>query len=304
MGKCLVTKLNGIVDNINLKKLGELRLNIQKSAALAADSRTITLSCYSPVDIEVIGGYFTDKTFSENYGTTAKAEANITKELIVSNNDCILRIINKSDVISFKLGKNFAATDFIFDLSELKYSGVTTADFFNTYNLAGDISIIKDIPQLKSITISSCGRCFGDIASLAKSENLEIFVASYCPKIYGDISSLVNNSKLKRLSLKGTAAFGDLSYLPLSTFFISLSENATVKWKRERPSSSPIISIEGNPLLGTDVDTMLINQAKCSPSTEDTIKKIEVKGTKTSSSDSAVSSLQSKGYNISITPTE
>ena len=301
MGKCLVTKLNGIVDNINLKKLGELRLNIQKSVALAADSRTITLGCYSPVDIEVIGGYFTDKTFSENYGTTAKAEANITKELIVSNNDCILRFINKSDIISFTLGKNFAATDFIFDLSELKYSGITTANFYSTGNLAEDISIIKDIPQLKSINIAR-SECFGDIASLADSKNLEVFIASYCSKIYGDVSSLVNNSKLKRLSLINTSVLGDLSYLPSSTYYISLSENATAKWKRERPSSSPIISIEGNPLLGTDVDAMLINQAKCSPSTEDTVKKIEVKGTKTSSSDSAVSSLQSKGYTISITP--
>lgn len=301
MGKCLVTKLNGIVNNINLKKLGELRLSIQKSVVLTADARTITLGCYSPVDIEVIGGYFTDKTFSENYGTTAKAEANITKELIISNNDCILRFINKSDVISFTLGKNFAATDFIFDLSELKYSGITTANFYSTGNLAEDISILKDIPQLKSINISRC-ECFGDIASLADSKNLEVFIASYCSKIYGDISSLVNNSKLKRLSLSNTSVLGDLSYLPSSTYYISLSENASAKWKRERPSSSPIISIEGNPLLGTDVDTMLINQAKCSPSTEDTVKKIEVKGTKTSSSDSAVSSLQSKGYTISITP--
>lgn len=301
MGKCLVTKLNGIVDNINLKKLGELRLSIQKPVALTADARTITLGCYSPVDIEVIGGYFTDKTFSENYGTTAKAEANITKELIVSNNDCILRFINKSDVISFTLGKNFAATDFIFDLSELKYSGVTTANFYSTGNLADDISIIKDIPQLKSINISRC-KCFGDIASLADAKNLEVFIATYCSKIYGDISSLVNNSKLKRLSLLYTSVLGDLSYLPSSTYYISLSENASAKWKRERPSSSPIISIEGNPLLGTDVDAMLINQAKCSPSTEDTVKKIVVKGTKTSLSDSAVSYLQSKDYTISITP--
>ena len=301
MGKCLVTKLNGIVNNINLKKLGELRLSIQKSVVLTADARTITLGCYSPVDIEVIGGYFTDKTFSENYGTTAKAEANITKELIVSNNDCILRFINKSDVISFTLGKNFAATDFIFDLSELKYSGITTANFYSTGNLAEDISILKDIPQLKSINISRC-ECFGDIASLADSKNLEVFIASHCSKIYGDISSLVNNSKLKRLSLSDTSVLGDLSYLPSSTYYISLSENASAKWKRERPSSSPIISIEGNPLLGTDVDAMFINQAKCSPSTEDTVKKIVVKGTKTSSSDSAVSSLQSKGYTISITP--
>lgn len=303
MGKCLVTKLNGIVNNINLKKLEELRLEIQKSATLAADSRTITLGCYSPVDIEVIGGYFTDKTFSENYGTTAKAEANITKELIVSNNDCILRFINKSDVISLTLGKNFAATDFRFDLSELKYSGITTANFYSTGNLAEDISIIKDIPQLKNINISRC-ECFGDIASLVTSKNLEVFIASHCSKIYGDISSLANNSIIKRLSLINTATSGDLSYLPSSTFYISLSENATTKWKRERPSSSPIISIEGNPLLGTDVDAMLINQAKCSPSSEDTVKKITVKGTRTSLSDSAVSSLQSKGYTISITPTE
>lgn len=301
MGKCLVTKLNGIVDNINLKKLGELRMEIQKSLNVKADSRIITLNCNSLVNIEVIGGYFTDKTFSENYGTTAKAEANIAKELIVSNNDCILRFINKSDIYKLELGKNFAVTDFVFDLSELKYSGITEVGFFNMANLAEDISIIKDIPQLKSINISNT-ICFGDIASLADSKNLEVFIASYCTKIYGDISNLANNSKLKRLSLKGTAASGDLSYLPSSTFFISLSKNASAKWKRERPSSSSIMSIEGNPLLGTDVDAMLINQAKCSPSTEDTIKKIEVKGTKTSSSDSAVSSLQSKGYTISITP--
>lgn len=301
MGKCLVTKLNGIVDNINLKKLGELRLEIQKSLNLKADSRTITLNCNSPVNIEVVGGYFTNKTFSENYGTTAKAEANIAKELIVSNNDCILRFVNKFDIYKFELGKNFSTTDFIFNLSELKYSGITEAGFFNNSNLAENISVIKDISQLKSINISNT-MCFGDIASLADSKNIEIFIASYCTNIYGDISSLANNLKLKRLSVKGSSVSGDLSYLPSSTFFISLKENASVKWKRERPSSSSIISIEGNPLLGTDVDAMLINQAKCSPSTEDTVKKIEVKGTKTSSSDSAVSSLQSKGYTISITP--
>ena len=52
-----------------------------------------------------------------------------------------------------------------------------------------------------------------------------------------------------------------------------------------------------------NIDKMLQDQAKCQTSSTASVRKIiEVIGTRTSTSDAAVQTLQSKGYTVSITP--
>ena len=58
--------------------------------------------------------------------------------------------------------------------------------------------------------------------------------------------------------------------------------------------------------MNEDVDKMLVNQAKCqvgfNSNSPSWYKTIQIIGARTSASDAAVQTLQSKGYTVSITP--
>lgn len=99
---------------------------------------------------------------------------------------------------------------------------------------------------------------------------------------------------------------GDISKLPAKTSFLSLSNKSggNMTWTN-RVSSSNIIAIEGSPMID-NIDKMLQDQAECVSALtgNDSIwlKNITGRGTRTSVSDAAVQTLQSKGYSVSITP--
>ena len=98
--------------------------------------------------------------------------------------------------------------------------------------------------------------------------------------------------------------FGDIATLPASFVYLFIGSNASISWT-SRPSTSKIIGIFGSPKL-SNIDKMLQDQAQCvtgiTSSTEEFMKSITATGTRTSASDAAVQTLQSKGYTVSITP--
>ena len=121
----------------------------------------------------------------------------------------------------------------------------------------------------------------------------------------GDVSALKPLTSLETLWLKNGSFYGDCAalspVLSLVSFMTNTGKPSTLTWS-ERPSTSCIISIEGQPKMD-NIDKMLQDQAKCqTPSTASILKIIEVIGTRTSASDAAVQTLQSKGYTVSITP--
>ena len=98
--------------------------------------------------------------------------------------------------------------------------------------------------------------------------------------------------------------FGDIATLPASFVYLFIGSNASISWT-SRPSTSKIIGIFGSPKL-SNIDKMLQDQAQCvtgiTSSTPEYMKVISATGTRTSASDAAVQTLQSKGYTVSITP--
>ena len=98
--------------------------------------------------------------------------------------------------------------------------------------------------------------------------------------------------------------FGDIATLPASFVYLFIGSNASISWT-SRPSTSKIIGIFGSPKL-SNIDKMLQDQAQCvtgiTNSTVEFMKSITATGTRTSASDAAVQTLQSKGYTVSITP--
>ena len=98
--------------------------------------------------------------------------------------------------------------------------------------------------------------------------------------------------------------YGDLATIPAKCRFASLNSLAKFTWGT-RPSSSKILAIEGAPII-SNIDKMLQDQAACqvaiSSSDITYYKTITATGTRTSASDAAIQTLQSKGYTVSITP--
>ena len=117
------------------------------------------------------------------------------------------------------------------------------------------------------------------------------------------MSELSSMKNLKVIYLKNSKNTGNLAALPASCYYISSGLNSSFTWGT-RLSTSSIIAISGNPIID-NVDKMLQDQAQCvstAPSGNVQYKTIAVKGTRTSASDAALSTLQGKGYTVIVTP--
>ena len=323
MVKCLLTKLNGSTDNKELPKLGELRININKSSSPSGSNRSITIGVKSSATLEIVGdGYFTDKTLTQNNGKTKVINGN-DNTIYVSNDVKKLSIISKYDIKSLALTSNISEMQLI----DLKYCKLISG-LFITYStlITGDIEVLKEFPDFSDILAEYSGisgdivslkdenkivrlrmsntLVGGDISNLSKMVNLtSLSLGNTGVSVTGDLSSLSKMSKLKDVILKIASITGDLASLPSSCRLISLISNSgSVTWSN-RPSTATILAIEGNVPLG-NIDEMLQNQAQCqvgfTSSDAAVYKSISVKGTRTSASDAAVTALQKKGYTVSV----
>ena len=95
MNKCLVTKLNGTVNNDSIVRIGEARVVFTKTDAPSKISQGLTLVTTKDVKLEIVGdGYFTDENLTENKGKTMTANTGSTT-LYVSNSNVELAILDK-----------------------------------------------------------------------------------------------------------------------------------------------------------------------------------------------------------------
>ena len=162
---------------------------------------------------------------------------------------------------------------------------------------------MSDLTALVSLTLG--GDIYGDISSVrSKLSLLELRIGS--PKITFNSDKLKEFSALGSFIYEGRTAvdFGDIATFGEDFSFIDLDTMAKIRWTT-RNSPAKIIGINNSPTLD-NIDKMLQDQAKCetgfTSSSPSWMKKITAKGTRTSASDAAVQTLQSKGYTVSITP--
>ncbi len=287
MGKCLITKLNGVAENNSLLKIGEMRIIMKKIASPSYMSQGFTVTFAEDVLLEIIGnGYFTDETLSKNTGKTKKFLANQMASFWVSNGDYEISIPNKYAIVSI----------FFYPMPE---NGTQTEE--QMYSKATDLSYFKYSKKMTAVNVQS-KESSGSLEDLADCLSLTSIALSKAMGIYGNISSLSKLSALKRLTLIDNQKItGDLASLPGNVFYIDGQNGGIFSWVATRPSSANIIAMR-MVNLGTYVDNMLINQANCTAPSDATEKTIQCRGTRTSASDAAVQTLQSKGYTVSITP--
>ena len=331
MNKCLVTKLNGVCTNDRLLKVGEFRLKVSKVPSPNNKTQGLMLESSAPIKLNIIGdGYFTDSTLSNNLGK----EIDVTgaQNVFFSNGDYDISILNKYKICRIQTGANgvqFVESDQqnkSFDIDGLKFSkdmitidtnskgvsgnlssleSLTKLDRINIYgsSIYGDISALRNLTALTSLDIRNTNLS-GDISALRNLTALTNSLNLSGLNIIGDVSALKGMSKIKELYLQNMSIGGDLSQLPDNANFVSLKnyKGTGFTWS-SRPSSAKIIAIEGNPII-LNLDKMLQDLANCAVGFDSTsgqwIKTISVRGSRTSASDSAVSTLQSKGYTVNI----
>lgn len=321
MNKCLVTKLNGYVNNDSLRKLGELRIPVVSTAA--SQNNLIRAKFSKDTTITILGdGYFTNRGDNTNKGKTMQVTANTTTPCIFSTGTFDLSISDKYSLLVLDNGYTTFSGDLNLNIEDLNFSvNLTNLTFYDTHSVygdiqhlrklkltslslgktkvIGDISSLKDMDSLTSLNLNETN-ITGNLSSVANLINLEL-LALNATNIDGDISILRGLSKLKQVSLPNTVT-GDLAKLPDNVTYVEIYGRGehSFTWST-RDSSKSLFAITCSTPID-NIDTMLNNLALCQIPAEARYKTISVVGTRTSASDAAVQTLQSKGYTVSITP--
>lgn len=303
MGKCFVTKLKGSTDNEALLKLNDFNIHINKKAPISENANPwkLNLGVNAATTATLTGeGTFTDITFTANNGNSKSLNLWSDDIVVSRDKEFDLRINSKYNLVKIA---TYSESCLCVNLDDLRY--LTSLSIIDLQgDSSGDLSSLKDIISLTEISFHSMQNVTGDISSL-KNLNLNSLALNYLNNITGDVSNLTNMSNLTGLELKGSKVTGDLAKLPVKVQYASFTDVTSHFTWSERSESANIITLAGNPYLGEYVDAMLINQAKCiakplSPDPWNTT--ISCVGNRTSASDAAVQTLQSKGYTVSIAP--
>lgn len=301
MNKCLVTKLNGVVNDTSLLKLGEIKFKTVETENFKNSNNSINIAVSSDAKMRIIGnGYFTDVNYERNLGKEISLTPGNTNDIYFYNGNYDICISNKYAISFIQLnGSNNS-----FNIEGLKYAKDIKS--ISLSNCVGDLSNFSGLSKVTKIAVGENSKIYGDIANLANNPELKMLSINIKKvDIYGDLSSLRYLNKLEVIELESTKVEGDISLLAPSVKFARLSSSygQVYLWNNTRASNSKIIAIYGNPRIG-NVDSMLNNQAQCqvgfTSSDIPAYKYIQVVGKRTSASDTAVSRLQELGYTVSV----
>ena len=307
MGKCLITKLNGSVQNDSLLRIGEFCIKVSKVESPTADSQKFSVRNDKDIQLRIIGnGYFTNETLSENKGKVMDIAANTEKLVYYSNGDYEIVVSEKYSLSSFGIflstsWKNFKGK-LSFDIESLKYSPNIVNLMLSNTQVTGDIAVLGKLTGLVHLSLSNT-QVTGDIAVLGKLTGLTEIPDILNTKVTGDIS-VYKNTKSNQLRFKGTRVYGDLSVLPNSILWVQADKNTTgtFTWTGIK-NRTDILAVEN--CKCNKIDAFLNDMATLEAKflgEQIWYKTISLTGTRTSASDDAVATLQQKGYTVIINP--
>lgn len=293
MNKCLVTKLNGVVNNNTILKLGEFRIKVIDAPS---SKRTIWLKANKEINLSIIGdGYFLDNTDTNNIGKTLTLGPENMDEVHFSNGTYEISVTSKYDITEIET----KGSNCIVDLSCFNYSKSIKRIVDKHFCITGKVDL-SNLTLLEELILEKSNTSFdlSDVESLNSAKTIML------NNVTGNVKSLYGLNSLNVLSLKNANVSGDIAKLPSSTYVLSVIGTKNLTWSN-RKTNGYILAIEGSPKI-TNIDQMLTNQSQCVkhvPSTdEEWLRVISATGNRTSASDAAVATLQQKGYTVSVIP--
>lgn len=306
MGKCLITKLNGSVDDTSLPILGKIRIEIFDKINDNQLNKNQGYIASNGSKIEWDGEESPSGT--DPYQLTLKTPKNGT--VYISDKYNVSHLQTKwmyaANVILADLSKyctNLKALEInnsgqTGDLSEIAELGLTTLGLSHSA-VTGNINSLPNRWRLNTLQAEYTNTVFVNLKDLAICINMKSLNFTNNSNVNGDIANLATLTNLETLAVNYTSVSGDLSSLAgLPNFynFSNWSLNNTWSSSDLRPSSSKIISGAFKFATATDTDNFLINMAKCQASA---YKEIYFQQShRTSASDAAVATLQGMGYTL------
>lgn len=225
MGKCLVTKLNSVVDNDNILRLGEARIKI--AVDKTPSNQYINISVSSDTDLEIIGdSYFTDSNLSVNLGKSKKVKPSDGDVKVYFNNAVAeIGIRNKYNIRDI----TFVGSSKSMDLASFAYTKSLNALNTEYTGMYGDISALKNL-SIGQIYLSG-SKIYGDIASLKKMTSLSRININDAPDVCGDLSNLSGLTNLTWLYFNHSGLTGSIDSLRALTKLTSVNlENTKDKF--------------------------------------------------------------------------
>lgn len=328
--KCFITKFPFSTGNAELPYVNGLRVTIPKVSNPDYRQRSFTLGSKdsnSPITVEVNNGHIVDQTnFTSNEGTKITFAGE--KSFVFSNDDAWIDIYPKENIIYFQdyFGSNNNASVMSYDLSELRVKTLNNFNWsyskvygdignlkyvtdmsnlnLNLTQVSGDISVFSNFTNIISMRFSNT-QVSGDISAISNLVNLQNLDLSNT-QVSGNVDNLAGLTKLVDLSgLNGLSLTGDMSKIPINVAFISQSGRkitTNFTWTANGRQNAKLLAMEGPvPFDTTSMDNMLIDQATCTFNPVASMpwySVIKVSGIRTSASDAAVATLQSKGVTI------
>ena len=293
MGKCLITKLQGVVDNDSLPRMGELVVLPQEGKI------QLSLGFIENTTIRTFGdAYFKDVNYVQNLGTT--------KELKAYNNGnwgdpIYVKIVNNGGlkVPIYKL-RIFVNNKGIGDYSRLAFASNDKARFQFDSEDNFDFARFSKESSFGYLVLNRTKK--QDISCINSVRNISDTLDLRNSSMYGDISVFKKFSKFNSFVSPATVK-GEVSQINVCQLLFNSGSFVPCTWKQTRPTTHQIMAIQYAD-FGTDLDKMLNDESACVANTqsENWFKTINCKGTRTSASDAAVTTLQHKGYNVIITP--
>ena len=314
--ECLITKLKDTVNDDSLYRFDEFRINFDTTEE--TDSGFFTLNVNSSGDLHIYSSDNSSITVNDSTHESGYNFVNGGYIINIQNKKYYYSIRDKYNITeihgnTFFNGINNYKPNIIADLNQLKYCNkLSSIDTHHCYNITGNLEkmdlnqkpLTRIDVQYTSPTPSTGGGLKGDIKYLNGIKTLTRFYAIFCTNITGTPSSLADCINLDDLFINYSGISGDFSLTPPKVKFLLGDKGYQhFTWENERPSNYPVIAL--NNITMSNIDRMLINQAKCTKgfSEEDPANKktINIYGNdKTSASDSAVSTLKGMGYTIKI----
>lgn len=293
MNKAFITKLPVTVENSNIPYLGECVIHAKAG------------SSYFYMDTEKNVKVWFDK--STNYRIAGKETTGAScivpaeKRLIVTipADGLDIHVVKKYDITMLTTdGKFSVKADDVKYMKDLK---LLQQNNQGTVELIGDLSALSGLTQITTLTIRNDSNTLtGDLSALSGLTKLtNIYIRNDSNSLTGDLSAFADLNNLRDCRLYSFHITGDLATISKSCYFFDTNINS-LSWTKGKRVNTTLLSNSSTSAwnLGNYVDNMLIDQAL------NTVKGgyniINVKGNRTSASDSALAALQKKGVTVTI----
>ena len=190
------------------------------------------------------------------------------------------------------------------DISAVSNLVNLTSLSLNNSQVSGNISAVSNLVNLLTLSLNN-SQVSGNISAVSNLVNLLTLYLDNS-QVSGAVDNLVRLTKLVDLTgLKNLSLTGDMSKIPINVAFISQSGRkitTNFTWTANGRQNAKLLAMEGQvPFDTASMDNMLIDQAACTFNPVASIpwySVIKVSGIRTSASDAAVATLQSKGVTI------